>query len=239
MKVDILAFGAHPDDVELSCGGVLAKSISQGKKAVIVDLTQGELGTRGTAETRKIESEKAANILGITDRINLMLPDGFFEINAENTMKIIRIIRTHQPTWVFCNAPTDRHPDHGKAAKLVSEACFLSGLQKIETFDENLLPQKEWRPKFVWNYIQWDEAIPDFVIDVTGFESQKQKAVLAYKTQFYDPKSKEKETPISSQNFLESISYRMKNYGRLVGVKYAEGFTSHSIPCLDKIDDLK
>ncbi len=238
MTVDILAFGAHPDDIELSCGATLAKSIKEGKSVALIDLTQGELGTRGTAETRKHEAAQAAQILGIQQRENLKMPDGFFENSLENKMQIIQCIRRYQPTLVLCNALSDRHPDHGRAAQLVSEACFLSGLLKIETQDEKGQIQKEWRPKQVWHYIQWDEIIPEFVIDVSGFEEIKMDAVMAYQTQFYDPNSQEKETPISSQNFLNSIQYRMQNFGRLAGVEFAEGFISEKLLCIKNIDAL-
>ncbi len=238
MTVDILAFGAHPDDIELSCGATLAKSIKEGKSVALIDLTQGELGTRGTAETRKNEAAHAARILGIQQRENLKMPDGFFENSLENKMQIIQCIRKYQPALVLCNALSDRHPDHGRASQLVSEACFLSGLLKIETQDEKGEIQKEWRPKQVWHYIQWDEVIPEFVIDVTGFEEIKMDAVMAYQTQFYDPNSQEKETPISSQNFLNSIRYRMQNFGRLAGVEFAEGFITEKLLCVKNIDAL-
>ena len=233
MKLDILAFGAHPDDVELSCGGTIAKLVAQGKKIGIIDLTQGELGTRGTAETRKIEAENAAKILGVSVRENLNMPDGFLENSKKFQLQIIQKIRQYQPEIVLCNAIKDRHPDHAKASKLVSDACFLSGLLKIETVDLEGKNQKEHRPKQVYHYIQWLEIEPDFVIDITGFETIKMQSCLAYQTQFYNPNSTEKETPISSQNFQESILYRNKNWGRLSGVDFAEGFTSEKLLCVE------
>ncbi len=237
MKVDILAFGAHPDDVELSCGATLIKCLAEGKKAAIIDLTQGELGTRGSKTIRAKEAKAAADILGVSARENLYLEDGFFQKNQENLLKLIQIIRKFRPQWVFCNAPQDRHPDHGRAAQLVTEACFLSGLIKIETQSAEGNKQEEWRPKHIWHYIQWEELKPEFVVNVSGYEKQKLEAVKAYKSQFYDPGSEEKETPITSQNFLESIEYRMKNLGRLVGVDYAEGFIAQGIPCIDSIEN--
>lgn len=220
MKVDILAFGAHPDDVELGCSGTLAKLIMQGKTAGIIDLTQGELGTRGTKEIRAIEAKNAAEILGVNFRENLFLEDGFIENTKENQYKIIEKIRQYKPEIVFCNAIEDRHPDHAKASQLVSDACFLSGLPKIVT------NQEVWRPKFVFHYIQWQEIKPDFCFDISDTLATKVQACLAYKSQFYDENSNEKETVISSKNFLESISYRAKNLGRLIGIDAAEGFTS-------------
>ncbi len=220
MKVDILAFGAHPDDVELGCSGTLAKLIKQGKTAGIIDLTQGELGTRGTKEIRAQEAQKAAEILKINGRENLFLEDGFIENTKENQYKIIEKIRQYQPEIVFCNAIQDRHPDHAKASQLVSDACFLSGLPKIIT------NQQVWRPNFVFHYIQWQELKPDFCFDISDTLAIKLEACLAYKSQFFDENSNEKETAISSKNFLESISYRAKNLGRLIGIEAAEGFTT-------------
>ncbi len=238
MKVDILAIGVHPDDVELSCGATIAKFIAQGKTVAILDLTQGELGTRGSAEIRAQEAQQAAKVLGVSARENVFMEDGFFENNTINKLKIIQKIRKYQPLLVFCNALEDRHPDHARAAQLSSEACFLSGLLKIKTEDENGKPQKEWRPKNVLHYIQWKDLTPDFAIDVTGFETQKLNALMAYQSQFYDPNSKEKETPITSKNFLESITYRMQNLGRLAGVDFAEGFNSSKLMTIDNFEEL-
>ncbi|EMQ93781.1 MAG: bacillithiol biosynthesis deacetylase BshB1 [Xanthomarina sp.] len=241
MKLDILAFGAHPDDVELGCGATLAKEIAAGKKVGIIDLTRGELGTRGTAETRDEESEAASRILGASIRLNMEFADGFFINDRHHQLEIIKIIRTYQPEIVLCNAIKDRHIDHGKGSQLVSDACFLSGLLKIDTkFDEDDDTwQDPWRPKQVYHYIQWQPIEPDFVVDVSEFMDKKLDAVMAYKTQFYDPKSKAPETPISSKNFTESITYRAKDLGRLVGVAYGEGFTVERYPVVNSLFDIK
>jgi bacillithiol biosynthesis deacetylase BshB1 len=225
MKLDILAFGAHPDDVELSCSGTIAKEVSLGKKIGIIDLTRGELGTRGSAEIRDAEAAAAAVILGVSIRENLRFRDGFFLNDEKHQLEIIKKIRQYQPEIVLCNAVDDRHIDHGKGSKLVSDACFLSGLSKIETFDEKGVKQEAWRPKQVYHYIQWKNLTPDFVVDITGFIDIKVNSVLAYGSQFYNSDSKEPVTPITSKNFLDSISYRAQDLGRLVGVDYAEGFT--------------
>lgn len=237
MKVDVLAIGAHPDDVELGCGGTIAKLISEGKKVAILDLTQGELGTRGTNETRAIEAKNAAEILGISARENLKMKDGFLINSEEYQLRIIKAIRTYQPEIVFCNAVDDRHPDHAKAAKLASDACFLSGLIKIET-EESGKKQEKWRPKQVFHYIQWKNIEPDFVIDISGFLDKKIESCLAYKTQFYDPTSTEPTTPISSKSFLDSITYRAQDLGRLAGVEHAEGFTTEKTLALKNFDGI-
>jgi len=238
MKLDILAIGAHPDDVELSCSATLAKEIFNGKKVGILDLTQGELGTRGSRKTRKQESEMATKILGVHVRENLGFADGFFVNDKTHQIEVIKMIRKYQPEIVICNAVDDRHIDHGKGSKLVSDACFLSGLVKIKT-EYNGKPQAQWRPKQVYHYLQWKNIKPDIVVDVTGFMDKKMEAVLAYKTQFYDPKSKAPETPISSKNFTDSIIYRARDLGRLVGVEYGEGFTVERYPLVDSLFDLK
>lgn len=225
MKLDILAIGAHPDDVELGCGGTLAKMISENKKVGILDLTEGELGTRGTALTRKSESEEASKILSIAYRENLKFRDGFFKNDDIHQIELIKIIRKYKPDIVLANAVNDRHPDHGKAAKLVYDACFLSGLLKIQT-SYNGVTQDKWRPKHIFNYIQWNEEKPDFIIDISHFLDKKIEACMAYKTQFYDPNSLEPNTPITSINFKKSILYRAENLGRLIGCDAGEGFTS-------------
>jgi len=239
MKLDILAIGAHPDDVELSCAATLVKEISKGKKVGIIDLTRGELGTRGTAETRNEESKNAADILGVSLRVNMDFEDGFFTNDKEHQMAIIKMIRKYQPDIILCNAISDRHIDHGKGSKLVSDACFLSGLIKVETKDNNGELQAQWRPKQVYHYIQWKNLEPDFVVDVTGFIDKKMEAVLAYKTQFYNAKSKAPETPISSKNFTDSIKYRARDLGRLIGVEYGEGFNVERYVAVDSLFDLK
>ncbi|MGJ5640668.1 bacillithiol biosynthesis deacetylase BshB1 [Formosa sp. S-31] len=238
MKLDILAIGAHPDDVELGCGGTIAKEISNGKSVGIIDLTRGELGTRGTEETRAEESAEAAKILGVSVRENLGFADGFFVNDKKHQLEIIKMIRKYQPEIVLCNAIDDRHIDHGKGSKLVSDACFLSGLKKIET-EMDGISQEQWRPKLVYHYIQWKNIEPDFVVDISDFIEMKEKAVYAYKTQFFDPASKEPETPISSKNFTDSINYRARDLGRLVGVKFAEGFTSERYVAVENLFDLK
>lgn len=240
MKLDILAIGAHPDDVELGCGATLAKEISKGKKVGILDLTRGELGTRGTAETRDIESEDAAKILGVALRANMDFADGFFVNDKKHQMELIKMIRKYRPEIVICNAVEDRHIDHAKGSKLVSDSCFLSGLLKIDTKHEDSDEwQDPWRPKQVYHYMQWKNLEPDIVVDVSDFIDQKMKAVLAYKTQFYDPKSEAPDTPISSKNFTDSIIYRARDLGRLVGVEYGEGFTVERYPAVDSLFDLK
>jgi len=239
MKLDILAFGAHPDDVELGSGATIAKEVANGKKVGIVDLTRGELGTRGSAELRDLEAAKAAKILGVVVRENLEFADGFFSNDKGHQLAVIKMLRKYRPDIVLCNAIQDRHIDHGKGSDLVSDACFLSGLVKIDTkFDGDDSWQAPWRPKHVYHYIQWKNITPDFVVDVTGFMDKKKEAIIAYSSQFFDPKSKEPETPISSKNFTESIDYRAKDLGRLIGVAYAEGFTAERFVGINTLDDL-
>ncbi|WP_405382091.1 bacillithiol biosynthesis deacetylase BshB1 [Maribacter sp. LLG6340-A2] len=237
MKLDILVFGAHPDDAELGAGGTIAKEIALGKKVGIVDLTRGELGTRGSAEIRDQESAAAAKILGVAVRENLRFRDGFFVNDEAHQIEIIKMIRKYRPTTVLCNAIDDRHIDHGKGSKLVSDACFLSGLRRIETTVEGE-KQQEWRPKLVYHYIQWKNITPDFVVDISTFIDKKTDAILAYASQFHDPNSNEPETPISSKTFIESVHYRAKDLGRLVGVDYAEGFTVERMVAVNSLDSL-
>jgi len=224
MKLDILAFAAHPDDVELSASGTLMRYVTEGKKVGIIDLTEGELGTRGTVETRYEEAAEASKIMGLSARENLRMPDGFFEDNAENKRLIIEQIRKYQPEIVLANSVTDRHPDHGRAGKLIEDACFLSGLRKIETDleGEKQLPH---RPRLVAHYIQDFYLEPSFVIDVTDYVDRKIEVIKAFRTQFYDPNSPEPTTPISGDEFFDFIKGRMLNMGRPAGMKYAEGFT--------------
>ncbi len=235
MKVDILAFGAHPDDVELGCGGTLAKAIAQGKTVGIVDLTRGELGTRGTAEIRDKEAAAAAQILKVSFRKNLAFRDGFFVNDETHQLKVVELLRLHQPKIVLCNAIEDRHIDHGKGSSLVSDACFLSGLEKIKTIHADNLIQKPWRPQHVYHYIQWKEITPDFVMDISDHLEEKMNAIKAYSSQFYDQNSDAPETPISSKNFLESVQYRAQNLGRLAGVDAAEGFTVERTPLINDL----
>lgn len=238
MKTDVLAFGVHPDDVELGCAGVLIAEKKNGKKIAIVDLTQGELGTRGNAEIRKEEAKAAAEILNADARENLMMEDGFFENNEINKRKIIAVLRKYKPEIIFCNAPEDRHPDHGRSAALVEEAAFLSGLSKIETFLDDEL-QTAWRPKFVFNFIQDRYLKPDFLIDVSAEMEQKIEAVKAYKTQFFNVENPGgPQTYISSPEFLESVYARAAMFGKMIGVKYAEGFLSKKMIGFKNLDAL-
>lgn len=235
--MDILVFGAHPDDAELGAGGTIAKEISLGKKVGIVDLTRGELGTRGSADIRDTESAAAAKILGVTVRENLRFRDGFFTNDEAHQLEVIKMIRKYRPKIVLCNAVEDRHIDHGRGSSLVSDACFLSGLRRIATTHENE-KQVEWRPKLVYHYIQWKNLVPDFAVDISNFITIKTDAILAYSSQFHDPDSEEPETPISSKTFIESVNYRAKDLGRLIGTEYAEGFTVERMVAVDSLDHL-
>ncbi|WP_335964249.1 bacillithiol biosynthesis deacetylase BshB1 [Galbibacter sp. PAP.153] len=237
MKLDILAFGAHPDDVELGCGATLAKEITHGKTVGIIDLTQGELGTRGSAEIRAMEAAKAAKILGVKTRENLGFADGFFVNDKQHQLEVIKMIRKYKPEIVLCNSIDDRHIDHGRASKLVSDACFLSGLLKIETSIDGE-KQGKWRPKYVYHYIQWKNIEPDFVVNVSGFIDKKITAIQAYSSQFFDPNSKEPETPITSKNFFDSLDYRARDLGRLINVDHAEGFTVERLLGVNELDNL-
>jgi len=225
MKLDIVAIGAHPDDVELGCAATLAKSVSQGKKVGIIDLTKGELGTRGTPEIRMKEANQSAKILNVTTRENLGFRDGFFLNDETHQLEVMKKIRFFRPDIILCNTPKDRHVDHGKANALVHAACFLSGLEKIQLKDENNKKLDPWTPKLILEYIQWNETVPDLIVDVSGFINKKLEAIKAYKSQFFDPESTERSTPISNEIFLESISYRAANMGRLIFKNAGEGFT--------------
>jgi len=241
MKLDILAFAAHPDDVELACSGTLLKHIAMGKKVGLIDLTRGELGTRGSAEIRDKEAAASAKLMGASARENLDLGDGFFEHSKENTLKIIQMIRKYQPEIVLANSLTDRHPDHGRAAKLVNEACFYSGLQKIVTNDKNK-SQTKWRPKAVYHYIQDRNLVPDFVVDITPYIEKKQELILAFRSQFYLPTAdeykEELQTPISGKVFLDFLKAKAATYGRDAGFEYAEGFNFARIPGINNLFDL-
>lgn len=237
MKLDILAFGAHPDDVELGCSGTLAKEIANGKKVGIIDLTRGELGTRGSVAIRNAEAAEAAKILGISVRENLDMRDGFFVNDEEHQMKVIEMIRKYQPEIVICNAVEDRHIDHGKGSSLVSHACFLSGLRMIAT-SINGENQNAWRPKVVYHYIQWRNLEPDFVVDISDFIEVKMQSILAYGSQFYDPNSKEPETPIAIKSFLDNVKFRSQDLGRIIGTDFAEGFTTERYLAVNNISDL-
>ncbi len=235
MKLDILAFGVHPDDVELSCAGALLVEQKNGKKTGIIDLTAGELGTRGSGEIRKMEAAEAAKILGVAIRENLEMADGFFQNDEAHQRKVITAIRTFQPEVILCNAPDDRHPDHGRSSKMVADAAFLSGLMKIETAVNGVV-QKSWRPKYVFRYIQDRMLQPDFVIDITDVFEQKIEAIRAYKTQFHNSDLDEPQTYISTPDFLDSVIYRHKWFGKMIGVKYAEGFISEKMIGLKNFD---
>lgn len=237
-KVDILAIGVHPDDVELSCSGTILKHISLGKTCAILDLTKGELGTRGSAELRTIEANNSAKLMGLTFREQLDLRDGFFENNEYGVREISKIIRACQPEIILANAIEDRHPDHGRAAKLIADVCFYSGLSKIET-ELNGVKQSAWRPKAVYHYIQDQYIHPDFVVDVTDFADKKRESIMCFSSQFFDPKSTEPQTPISSPEFIESLFAKMSIWGRAMGVKYAEGFTVARYPGVNNLFDLK
>jgi bacillithiol biosynthesis deacetylase BshB1 len=237
MKLDILAIGVHPDDVELSATGTLLKAISQGKKVGILDLTSGELGTRGSGELRLIEAANSAKVQGIDIRENLGMADGFFQNDKAHQLQIAQILRKYQPDIVLSNAIEDRHPDHGRANRLISEACFYSGLVKVETFLEGE-KQQPWRPRAIYNYIQDRYLDPDFVVDITPYIETKLEAIMTFSSQFYDPNSKEPESPISSENFIKHIKGRWANFGRLINVEYAEGFTVERPIGIDDITKL-
>lgn len=233
MEIDILVFGAHPDDIELGCGGTLIKEIQKGKSIGIIDLTRGEMATRGTVIDRDKESVIASKIMGVSFRENMNFKDGFFKDDDDHKISLIKKIRKYRPNIVITNAISDRHPDHPRASKIAVDACFLSGLEKIDT------GQDIWRPKFIYHYIQFNHITPDFVVDISNQMSLKLKAVQAYKTQFYNPESKESSTIISSKEFLESVSYRAKDLGRQANCEYAEGFLSYQLPKISSLFDIK
>lgn len=237
MKLDILAFGAHPDDVELSCSGLLLVEKSRGQKIGIVDLTEGEMGSRGDAQTRYKESALASSILGIDVRINLQMPDCFFENNQENKLKVIRALRSYRPDIVLCNAPSDRHPDHGRGAQMVSDACFLSGLVKIETTDEHGT-QEPWRPSHVFHYIQDRALEPDFIVDISSHIETKLESIKAYKTQFHNPNLAGPETYISKPEFIDQLLQTNKLLGKRIGTSYGEGYISTKKIGLHTLQDI-
>lgn len=236
-KLDILAFGVHPDDVELGCSGTILASVAEGKKAGIIDLTKGELGTRGNAAIRKEEASNAAKVLQVTVRENLEMADGFFQNDENHQLKVIKVIRKYRPEIILCNSTEDRHPDHGRSAQLVQDAAFLSGLRKIETYLDGE-KQQEWRPKYVFHYIQDRFLHPDFVFDISDFIEGKIKSVLCYKTQFYNPELDEPETYISNPEFLEAVKARAMMLGKRIGVKYAEGYISKKMIGIKGFDSL-
>jgi N-acetylglucosamine malate deacetylase 1 len=226
MKLDILAFAAHPDDIELSASGTLMKHIHEGRKVGIVDLTEGQLGSRGSVELRYQEAAKASKIMGLSARHNLRMEDGFFEHNQTNLIRIIEQIRRFSPEIVLANAPHDRHPDHGRASKLVADACFYAGLRKIETSWEGK-KQEAIRPKALYFYIQDEYMEPDFVVDISDFVERKFESIMAYSSQFFNPNSTEPITPISGEDFIDFMRGRMRQFARPIGVEYAEGFVKH------------
>ncbi|MBC7722903.1 MAG: bacillithiol biosynthesis deacetylase BshB1 [Pedobacter sp.] len=228
MKLDILAFGVHPDDIELGCSGTIIAAIAEGKKVGIIDLTQGELGTRGSVETRYKEAADAAAIMGVSVRENLKMADGFFQNDETHQRLVIAAIRKYQPEIILCNAPEDRHPDHGRSAQLVTDAAFLSGLRKIST-NNNGVNQEAWRPKYIFHYIQDRFIQPSFVMDITAYHDKKIEAILAYKTQFNSLGMEEPQTYISSPQFLDTVKARALMLGKRIGVKYAEGFISAKV----------
>ena len=237
MKLDLLAFGVHPDDVELSCSGVLLLEKRNGKTTGIVDLTRGELGTRGTAETRDKEARDSAGILGVSARENLAMKDGFFRNDEEHQKQVISAIRKYRPEIIFCNAPEDRHPDHGRSSDLVEDAAFLSGLIRVETKHDGKV-QEAWRPKYVFKYVQDRYLKPDFVVDISEVFEEKLEAIRAFKTQFFQDEMDGPQTYISTPDFLDSIIYRSKMFGKMIGVKYAEGFITKKMVGLKNFDGL-
>jgi bacillithiol biosynthesis deacetylase BshB1 len=238
MKLDILVMAAHPDDAEMSCGGTMAMAISKGRKVGIVDFTKGELGTRGTPEIRAAEAAAASKILNIQVRENLGFRDGFFKNDEEHQMKLIRTIRRYQPDIVLANAIEDRHPDHGKGAALAVDACFLSGLRMIQTFEDDGTPQAAWRPKFLYHYIQDRYIKPDLVVDISDFWDAKEASIRAYKSQFYDPTSTEPESYLTSPEFLEFLKARSQEMGHSIGAKFGEGYTKTKMIGVKDLFDL-
>lgn len=242
MKVDMLAIGVHPDDVELSCSGTLLRHLEQGKTIGLLDLTRGELGTRGSAKLRDEEARESARKMGATFRKNLGMADGFFQYNPENLLEIIRVLRWCRPQIVLANAPDDRHPDHGRAAKLTADACFYAGLAKIKTAGEQGQPQERWRPKTLYYYIQDKDLKPDFVVDISPFMEKKIELVLTFRSQFYLPEAKEYakelETPISGKDFIDFLRAKNRVFGRPAGFEFAEGFITHRIPGVHDLFDL-
>ncbi len=240
MKLDVLAIGVHPDDVELGCSGTLIKEIARGRKAGIVDLTQGELGTRGTIESRYHEAAEAAKIIGVSVRENLKMRDGFFKNDEAHQMQLIQVLRKYKPEIVIGNILEDRHPDHGRAGQLIYDACFLSGLKKIKTISEDGTEQEKWRPKYLLHYLQDRFHEPDLIVDISDVWEQRLQSIKAYKTQFHNPSgsTQEPQTYISSPEFLESIIARARMLGKRIGVQFAEGFTSQKSIGINSLDAL-
>lgn len=238
MKLDLLAFGSHPDDVELSCSGTLIAEINRGKKAGVIDLTQGELGTRGTIETRYQEAADAAKIIGLSIRENLKMRDGFFRNDEEHQLQVIKVLRKYQPEIVIANILEDRHPDHGRGGWLVYDACFFSGLRQIKTTGDDGKEQERWRPKMLLHYIQDRFYEPNVIVDVSAVWDQRMESVKAYRTQFVPDASEDPQTYISSPEFVESLTARARVLGKRIGVKYGEGFISKKSVGIKSLDAL-
>ena len=238
LKLDILVLAAHPDDAELGAGGTIAKHVALGHKVGVVDFTRGELGTRGTVETRDAEAAESARILGLSIRDNLNFRDGFFQNNETHQLEVARLIRKYRPEIVLANAIYDRHPDHGKGSDLAFTACFMAGLQKIKTFEQGQ-EQEPWRPRALYHYIQSQMIEPDFVVDISEHWETKMASVRAFKTQFYDPNSSEPETFISNPGFMKLLESRAQEFAYVIGAKYGEGFTVRRIPGVDSLFNLK
>jgi N-acetylglucosamine malate deacetylase 1 len=238
LKLDILVLASHPDDAEISCSGTIARHVAMGHKVGIVDLTKGELGTRGTPEIRAQEAAASAEILGVVVRDNLGLKDGFFQNDPTHQLAVVRAVRKYQPSIVLANAIYDRHIDHGKGASLAYDACFLSGLIRIETLDENGKKQQPWRPSVVYHYIQSLYIEPDFIVDVSDYWDIKMKSIQAFRSQFYDPQSNEANTYISSPDFIKMLEARAIDWGHAIGTKYGEGFTTRRYPGVKSLFDL-
>ena len=237
-NLDILVFGAHPDDIELGCAGTIMSHLDLGYRVGVIDLTRGELGTRGSAELRDKESKKASLLMGIKVRLNLGLKDGFFNNDEHTQLEIIKYIRKFKPKIVIANAKEDRHPDHGKASNLIKTCCFLSGLTKVQTKFKKI-NQEPWRPNNLFYYTQFNNVEPDFVVDISNYMNKKLDVVKCYSSQFYSPKSNEPETIISKKGFLDSVVYRSSDLGRIIGVDYAEGFLSERYIYVDNLFNLK
>jgi len=236
-KVDLLVLAAHPDDAELGCGGTVAKHVAMGWKVAVVDFTRGELGTRGSVEQRNKEAAEAARILGLTERLNLDLKDGFFSNSEADQLKVIEVIRYFQPDIVLANAVTDRHPDHGKGAQLAYDSCFLAGLEKIRTHWHGY-EQKAWRPKAVYHFMQSQPIKPDFIVDVSDHWDTKMKAIRAFSSQFFQPDSREPVTFISTPEFLKMVESRGVDFGHAIGARYGEGFTVRRTPGVNSLRDI-
>lgn len=237
-KVDILAIGIHPDDVELSASGTLLRHAALGYSFGLLDLSRGELGTRGTPDIRAAEALASARLLGAAFRQTLDIPDGLFEHKPDNWLKIVQVLRACRPDLVLCNAPDDRHPDHGRAARMCADACYYAGLEKIETRDEQGRIQLKWRPRAVYHYVQDKQLTPDFVVDITPYFEKKMQAILTFRSQFFDPKGETPNTPISGKDFLDFMEAKARVFGRSIQAQYAEGFILSRIPGVGNLFDL-